>query len=209
MIDWTARANAVFEKNARTPTGITVETSVSSVSSVRPEGVPENSQPGFVGFVGAFPEVLQKNEVATANRWRLHFADALEVTFAPAVDQAEALARYPDALAAEPIAEPQAVPIPGDLLALFDACANAELYDEADRAALPAMFALDPEGTRRLIGAMHAEIRSCNRCRHFRRPGLSDGYCTGRVDLPSVYGFMHALPNDKGLRCNAFDRGAG
>lgn len=203
MIDWTARANAVLEKNARTPTAITVETPVSSVSSVRPEGVPENSQPGFVGFVGAFPEVLQKNEVATANRWRLHFADAdaLEVTFAPAVDQAEALARYPDALAAEPI--------PGDLLALFDACANAELYDEADRAARPAMFAVDPEGTRRLIGAMHAEIRSCSRCRHFRRPGLSDGYCTGRDDLSHAYGFMHRLPDDGGARCDAFDEGSG
>lgn len=153
--------------------------------------------------------VANRPERKIASRWRLHFADAdaLEVTFAPAVDQAEALTRYPDALAAEPIPEPQAVPIPGDLLALFDACAKAGLYGDDDRAALPAMFALDPEGTHRLIEDMHAEIRSCGRCRHFGRPGLSDGYCTGRDDLPSVYGFMRALPDDKGATCGAFDGG--
>jgi len=38
--------------------------------------------------------------------WLIHFADrdTLKVTFSPAVTQAEALAGYPDALAAEPIA---------------------------------------------------------------------------------------------------------
>lgn len=206
MIDWAARANAVFEKNARTPTAITAETPVSSVSSVRPEGVPENSHPGFVGFVGAFPEVLQKNEVATANRWRLHFAhaDVLEVTFAPAVDHAGALASYPVAVAAEPIPG-TAEPVPADLAAPFDACAMAGLYDDADRAALPAMLALDAEGTRGLIEATHSRIGRCRRCRHFRRPGLSDGYCTGRDDLPHAYGFMHRLPDDSGARCGVFE----
>lgn len=151
--------------------------------------------------------VAIRPERKNASRWRLHFAeaDALEVTFAPVVDQTDALAHYPDAIAAESMPE-ETVTVPADALALFDACAKAGLYGDADRAALPAMFALDPEGTHRLIEDMHAEIRSCRRCRRFGRPGLSDGYCTGRDDLPSAYGFMRALPDDKGATCAAFDR---
>lgn len=187
----------------------TRENASKAIATVTPATV-ATDRPESRSTVASVATVTVANapERKTASRWRLHFADAdaLEVTFAPAVDQAEALARYPEATAAEPIAEPQAVPIPGDLLALFDACANAELYDDADRAALPAMFALDSEGTRRLIEDMHAEIRSCRRCRHFGRPGLSDGYCTGRDDLPGAYGFMRALPHDKGATCAAFDR---
>lgn len=93
--------------------------------------------------------------------WRLHFADAdgLEVTFAPPVDHADALAAYPDAIAAEPIPEPPAVPIPADLAAMFDACAKAGLYDDADRAALPAMFAIDAEETRALVGDRASRIK--------------------------------------------------
>ena len=42
-----------------------------------------------------------------ATRWLLHYADRepLEVWFAPAADHAEALVAYPDAVAAEPLAE--------------------------------------------------------------------------------------------------------
>lgn len=142
-----------------------------------------------------------------ATLWMLHFPDLdpVAVAFAPAVDHAGALAAYPDALAAEPIPE-EAATVPADALALFDACAKAGLYADDDRAALPAMFALDPEGARRLIEAMYERIASCKRCRHFRRPGLSDGYCTGRNDLPSAYGLLHELPDDEGRRCEAFER---
>ncbi|MCD6682094.1 MAG: hypothetical protein LT102_15865 [Burkholderiaceae bacterium] len=142
-----------------------------------------------------------------ATLWLLHFPDLdpVAVAFAPERDQAEVLAAYPDALAAEPVPEETAT-VPADALALFDACAKAGLYDDDDRAALPAMFALDPEGVRRLIEAMHERIASCRRCRHFRRPGLSDGYCTGRDDLPHAHGLLHELPDDEGMRCNAFER---
>lgn len=148
-------------------------------------------------------------ERVPANLWLLHFPDLdpVAVAFAPAVDHAGALASYPAAIAAEPMPEPPAAPIPADLAALFDACAKAGLYDEADRAALSAMLASDAEGTRGLIESMHSRIGRCRRCKHFRHPGLSDGYCTGRDDLPSVYGFMHQLPDDGGARCGAFERG--
>lgn len=151
--------------------------------------------------------VANPPERETAFRWLLHFADAdaLEVTFAPERDQAEVLAGYPNAIAAEPLPETTAT-VPAELLALFDACARAGLYGDADREALPAMLALDLEGTRKLIEAMHDWIASCGRCAHFRRPGRSDGYCTGRDDLPIVYGLLRALPDDEGMRCPRFAR---
>jgi hypothetical protein len=154
--------------------------------------------------------IAPEHESATASLWLLHFPDLdpLAVAFAPAVDHAGALASYPAAIAAEPMPE-TVEPVPADLAALFDACATAGLYDDADRAALPAMLALDADATRGLIEAMHSRIGRCRRCRHFRRPGLSDGYCTGRDDLPHAYGFMHRLPDDGGAGCGAFDEGCG
>ncbi len=155
--------------------------------------------------------IATEHESASASLWLLHFhdLDPVTVAFAPAVDHAGALAAYPQAIAAEPMREPAAVPVPADLAALFDACERAGLYGDADWAALPAMLALDAEGTRGLIEAMHSLIGRCRRCRHFRRPGLSDGYCTGRGDLAHAYGFMHELPADGGTRCDAFDEGRG
>jgi len=136
--------------------------------------------------------------------WLMHFADRnpATVTFAPAVDHAGALAVYPDAIAAEPMPDPPAVPVPADLAVMFDACERIGLYDDEDRAALPTMLALDPDGTRRLIEAMYARIGRCRRCLHFRRPGLSDGYCTRRDDLPPAYGLLRELPEDGGARCD-------
>lgn len=34
---------------------------------------------------------------------------------------------------------------------------------------------------------------TCPHCTHFRRPGLSAGYCGGREDLPPAYGENHPL----------------
>ncbi|MCL4774213.1 MAG: hypothetical protein KJZ98_09725 [Burkholderiaceae bacterium] len=128
----------------------------------------------------------------------------MTVCFAPAVDHAEALASYPTAIAAEPVPESQAGALPADLVALFDDCERAGLYDADDRAALLAMFALDAEGTHGLVEAMHARFGRCRRCTHFRRPGLSDGYCTACDDLPGVYGFLRAPPGDEGATCATF-----
>lgn len=148
---------------------------------------------------------------ARACLWLLHFPEQnpAAVTFAPAVDHAGALAAYPAAIAAEPMAEPPAVPIPADLAALFDACERIGLYGDQDRAALPAMLALDAQATRRLIEAMHSRIGRCRRCLHFRRPGLSGGYCTRRDDLAPAYGLLCELPEDGGARCDDFDEGRG
>lgn len=146
---------------------------------------------------------------ARACLWLLHFLDLdpVAVAFAPAVDHAGALSACPAAIAAEPMTEPPAVAVPADLVALFDACERIGLYDDEDRAALPTMLALDPEGTRGLLEAMYARIGRCRRCLHFRRPGLSDGYCTGRRDLAHVFGLMHELPGAGGARCDAFNQG--
>lgn len=48
---------------------------------------------------------------------------------------------------------------------------------------------------------------SCRTCAHFRRPGLSDGYCCERDDLPPAYTPGHPLrklPDDGGASCSAW-----
>lgn len=50
--------------------------------------------------------------------------------------------------------------------------------------------------------------RSCRTCRHLHRPGLSDGHCGGRDDLPPAYTAGHPLrrlPDDGGASCAAWD----
>jgi hypothetical protein len=48
------------------------------------------------------------------------------------------------------------------------------------------------------------EKHECRTCEHLRKPGLSDGYCSGRDDLPRAYGKHHPLrecPADGGASC--------
>jgi hypothetical protein len=48
---------------------------------------------------------------------------------------------------------------------------------------------------------------SCPTCAHLGRPGLSDGHCGGRDDLPPAYGPGHPLrqlPPDGGANCPAW-----
>lgn len=55
------------------------------------------------------PAKVSPGDTATASRWWLihyHDRDPLPVSFSPEVTHAEALASYPDAVAAEPIAPP-------------------------------------------------------------------------------------------------------
>ena len=49
---------------------------------------------------------------------------------------------------------------------------------------------------------------SCRTCRHLKRPGLSDGHCGGRDDLPPAYTTGHPLrrlPDDGGANCTAWE----
>jgi hypothetical protein len=87
---------------------------------------------------------------------------------------------------------------------LFAESVEAGPSCEAYRAVLRAMHAADTTGTRTLVESMHARIGRCYGCQHFSRPGLSDGYCGGRADLPHAYGFMHFLPAGKGATCDSF-----
>ncbi len=48
---------------------------------------------------------------------------------------------------------------------------------------------------------------SCKTCAHLYRPGLSDGHCGGRDDLPFAYTSGHPLrqlPPDGGASCSAW-----
>ena len=104
--------------------------------------------------------------------------------------------------------------MPDDLLELFERCEAAGLYGPDDRASLPAMLAADVDGTRWLIERMAEQLgpapeprpaQSCRLCRHYRRPGLSDGYCShpDGGDSPA-YGLLRHLPADGGLACEVF-----
>lgn len=49
---------------------------------------------------------------------------------------------------------------------------------------------------------------ACASCRHLRRPGLADGYCGARSDLPPAYGPQHPLrrlPADAGRTCDTWE----
>jgi hypothetical protein len=49
-------------------------------------------------------------------------------------------------------------------------------------------------------------IPDCHRCLHFRRPGLSLGYCGSpdRTDLAPAYALLRVLPADGGETCQSF-----
>lgn len=71
------------------------------------------------------------------------------------------------------------------------------LADEARLAPRPLSEASQPSG--------------CSWCKYLRKPGLSDGYCTGRDDLPSAYGGDHPfrrLPPNDGAGCTVFEYGS-
>lgn len=86
-----------------------------------PADVPANPAPVLAGTAGTagtaendkgggeYGETLPTDTAPPirATRWLLHYADRepMEVHFAPAADHAEALVAYPDAVAAEPLAE--------------------------------------------------------------------------------------------------------
>jgi len=143
---------------------------------------------------------------ARSAQWSLHFAEAesLTVTFVPAATHAEVFRRYPDALAAEPVVEPLPVAMPAELAAKVRRCCEVGLYGVEDTEMLVAMYSTDADGTGVLVEAMHRLIGRCVHCTHFRRPGMSGGYCTRRADLPHAYGFMHFLPLGTGALCDHF-----
>ncbi|MFT3804960.1 MAG: hypothetical protein QM766_27545 [Burkholderiaceae bacterium] len=56
----------------------------------------------------------------------------------------------------------------------------------------------------RRFGPSVRPARQCRICIHLHRPGLSDGYCGRREDLPPAYGVTHRLrhlPPDLGANC--------
>jgi len=56
-------------------------------------------------------------------------------------------------------------------------------------------------------GQLAPHKRGCRTCAHLRRPGLSDGHCAGREDLPPAYTPEHPLrrlPADGGEGCTSW-----
>jgi hypothetical protein len=180
---------------------------------------------------------IDEGQGVTARAWLLHFSDRepLEVWFAPAADQAEALAVHLDALAAEPLGKTSVRTATADeaeeLRALLAAIygADTEADTEADRrdamhAALTVPegalacyraiaeergLAIEDDTRAEVRNAVRAESACCRICRHRTRPGHAEpGYCALRTDTPHAYGPghpLHRLPDDGDADCEQFE----
>lgn len=85
-------------------------------------------------------------------------------------------------------------------------CRRARIFTETQLDRAESMVARDDVRAARLIRVMWSMTRRCDRCQHFRRPGLSDGYCVGdREDLVQAYALLRVLPDDRGARCAQFE----
>jgi len=160
------------------------------------------------------------------SRWLFHFADrdVLSVTFAPAVGHEKALAYYPDAVAAEPIPDrPPRTATKREALEIT-ALIRAVFPDDndVDRSEALAAALADPDGALlcyrtiakdqgiAIAAPVVGTVKACPDCQHFARPGKSDGYCSGRDDLPLAYGPGHPLrrlPADNGESCAEYRPG--
>jgi len=160
------------------------------------------------------------------SRWLFHFADrdALPVTFAPAVGHEKALAYYPDAVAAEPI--PDRPPRTANKTEALEITALIRAVfpddNDVDRSEALAAALADPDGALlcyrtiaknqgiAIAAPVVGTVKACPDCQHFARPGKSDGYCSGRDDLPLAYGPGHPLrrlPADNGESCAEYRPG--
>lgn len=166
---------------------------------------------GFVGFEGTPPGPVQKIEGSQAANdpapklrpaplpnafvvWLIRCPDRqpVEVHFWPPATLAEALTGYPTAINAEPMQTPHGAEPEPD---------KAQPHQEEK--APPA-----PDAGRWRAGPAALPARSCRTCRHLKRPGLSDGHCGGRDDLPPAYTAGHPLrrlPDDGGASCTTWE----
>lgn len=130
----------------------------------------------------------------TSPVWLIHRPDRqpAEVHCWPPATRAEILAIYPTAINAEPMQAPHSAEPEPD---------KAQPHQEEK--APPA-----PDAGRWRAGPAALPPRSCRTCRHLRRPGLSDGHCGERDDLPPAYTAGHPLrrlPDDRGAGCTTWE----
>ena len=170
-------------------------------------------------------QIINADDEARIARWLLRFvqADELTVIFVPPATHGKALAYYPDAVAAEPIPErPQRMATKAEareITALIQAIFPDDT--EVDRGEALAAALADPEGALHCYRTIAKErgllllrndagaVKTCPACRHFARPSRSEGYCSGRDELPA-YGANHPLrrlPADRGASCEQWQAG--
>lgn len=192
---------------------------VATLATVQPKTPPSVATVASVAV--ANPRTPETDKGKPRSQWLFHFADRddLPVTFAPAVDHAAALAYYPEAVAAEPIPDrPQRKATKAEaneITALVRAIYAHDTDD--DRAEALAMALADPDGALlcyrtiaeergiALAAPVVGTAKACQCCQHYTRPGMSEGYCGGRDDLPRAYGLNHPLrrlPADRGASCD-------
>lgn len=149
---------------------------------------------GTSGTSGTSENGEGKAQAEAFTAWLLHFTDreSFEVHFSPPATLAEVLTGFPTAINAEPMQAPHGAEPDPD---------KAQPHQEEK--APPA-----PDAGRWRAGPAALPARSCRTCRHLKRPGLSDGHCGGRDDLPAAYGPGHPLrrlPDDRGASCATWE----
>lgn len=143
--------------------------------------------PSFLGFLGTPPPTFEKNrgvesvEAEADNvarfRWLIHFTDRdpVTVSFSPEVTHAEALASYPDAVAAEPCEPPPPTLEPMTAVAEEQILAWLALIEETDLATIADVIERcqrDAEARRYFVERAAAESpksddddrRTCQQC---------------------------------------------
>lgn len=84
-------------------------------------------------------------------------------------------------------------------------CRQSGQFAQAELDQAASALQLDLELAAELVLGMRDRLNRCRRCAHGRRPGLSDGYCIHRQDLPLAYGMLRELPADRGAWCESFE----
>ncbi len=169
----------------------------------------------------AFPVIA--TSTPPARRWFLYFPDRhpVEIFRSPPATLTDVLVDNPGTIAAEPVLDQ----VQARCNATSDDTALIRSWlasiGETDATAINEVLTKcgsDPEALDYFMGqacdqghhqaqelAPPPAAHSCRTCQHFRRPGLSGGYCNGdRPDLAHVYGAHHTLrqiPADNGKTC--------
>lgn len=150
-----------------------------------PADVPPKPAPTLGGTSGTCGTSENRQRKAQADPfavWLIQHPDRqpAEVHFWPPATRAEVLAIYPAAINAEALPDH---PAPRQ-------SARQNAQESAEKS------------------ARKPAAPSCRTCRHLHRPGLSDGHCGGRDDLPPAYTAGHPLrrlPDDDGAGCATWE----
>lgn len=142
------------------------------------------TEPGFVGFVASSVEGFENSPTRSDRTREFENTGGGHATKPTELSAARWLVRFADRLL-EVVSDPARTR--AEWLAIYPDALDAEPLAEETP---------EPEPV--------PEPQRCTQCQHYRRPGRSAGYCTGRADLRHAYGLLYELPAGRGEDCLEF-----